>query len=129
MELIGILSNKLPIDYYPISVGSSSTIWDVILLEMIPGEWQKCIGIEVKSTTSGVFYLSKQKEQSEFYKEKLNEYGMVTCYAMRLVKQRPGVKIIKEELWRFFWLDDTDVKMVWVDGMTLDEFIEEIIQS
>ena len=96
---------------------------------MIPGEWQKCIGIEVKSTTSGVFYLSKQKEQSEFYKEKLNEYGMVTCYAMRLVKQRPGVKIIKEELWRFFWLDDTDVKMVWVDGMTLDEFIEEIIQS
>ena len=127
MELIGILLDKLPSDYYPISVGSSSPIWDVILVEMIPEEWQKCIGIEVKSTTSGKFYFSHQKEQSGFYREKLVEYGMVTCYAMRLVKK--GVKIIKEELWRFFWMNDTDKKIVWEDGMTLDEFIEEIIQS
>ena len=127
MELIKMLSEKLPSDYHLISVGSSSTIWDVILLEMIPGKWQKCMGIEVKSTIDGIFYFSYQKEQSEFYKEKLNEYGMVTCYAMRLVKQRPGVKIIKEEHWRFFWLNDTDVKIVWSDGMTLGEFIEEII--
>lgn len=128
MELIKILSEKLPSDYYPISVGSSSTIWDVILLEMIPGKWQKCMGIEVKSTTDGKFYFSYQKEQSEFYKKKLNEYGMVTCYAMRLIKQRPGVKIIKEEQWRFFWLNDADVKIVWADGMTIGEFCSGLIQ-
>lgn len=123
MGLIRILSDKLPSDYYPISVGSSSPIWDVILLKIVPGKWQECMGIEVKSTTGGVFYFSNQKEQSEFYKEKLNEYGMVTCYAMRLVKRHHGVKIIEEELWRFFWLDDTDIKIVWEDGMTLGEFI------
>lgn len=127
MELIGILSDKLPGDYHPISVGSSSPIWDVILVEMVPGKWQGCMGIEVKSTINGIFYFSHQKEQSGFYREKLAEYGMVTCYAMRLVKK--GVKIIKEELWRFFWMNDTDKKIVWEDGMTLDEFIEEITQS
>lgn len=129
MGLIRILLDKLPSDCYPISVGSSSPIWDVILLRMIPGEWQECMGIEVKSTTGGVFYFSNQKEQSGFYREKLTEYGMVTCYAMRLVKRHHGVKIIEEELWRFFWMNDTDKKIVWKDGMTLDEFIEEIIQS
>lgn len=122
MGLIRILSKILPTDYYLISVGSSSTIWDVILLEMIPGKWQKCIGIEVKSLAGGVFYFSNQKEQSEFYKEKLIDHGMVTCYAMRLVKS--GIKIVEEERWRFFWLNNTDVKIVWADGMTLDEFID-----
>ena len=127
MELIKILSEKLPSDYYPISVGSSSPIWDVILLKMIPGRWQKCVGIEVKSTSDGIFYFSNQKEQSEFYREKLSEHGMITCYAMRLVKQRPGIKIIKKEQWRFFWMNDSDKKIVWEDGATLDEFIEGIV--
>ena len=122
MELIKILSEKLPSDYYPISVGSSSPIWDVILLKMIPGLWQGCMGIEVKSVNSGVYYFSNQKEQSDFYREKLDEYGMITCYAMRLVKQRPGVKIIKEEWWRFFWLNDANKKIIWEDGMTIGEF-------
>ena len=127
MELIKILSNKLPSDYYPISVGSSSPIWDVILLEMIPGKWQMCMGIEVKSTIDGKFYFSDQREQSGFYREKLAEYGMITCYAMRLVKQRPGVKIIKEKQWRFFWLNDTDKKIVWEDGITIGEFCSGLI--
>lgn len=96
---------------------------------MIPGEWQKCMGIEVKSTSNGIFYLSKQKEQSDFYNDQFDAFGMVTCYAMRLVKQRPGVKIIEEEWWRFFWLYDIDKKIVWKDGMMLDEFIEEIVRS
>ena len=129
MELIGILSKKLPSDYYPISVGSSSPIWDVILLRMVPGLWQGCVGIEVKSVASGVYYLSKQKEQSDFYKEKLDEYGMITCYAMRLVKQRPGVKIIKEEQWRFFMRIGTDKKIVWKNGITIGEFCSGLIQE
>ena len=127
MELIRILSKVLPTDYYPISVGSSSPIWDVILLKMIPGVWQKCIGIEVKSTSKGVFYLSHQKDQSDFYNNQFDAFGMVTCYAMRLVK-KTGKKIVEEECWRFFWLYDIDKKIVWEDGMKLDEFIEEIIR-
>ncbi len=124
MELIGILSDKLPSDYCPISVGSSSPIWDIILLEMVPGKWQKCMGIEVKSTSRGVFYLSSQKEQSDFYKDRFDEFGMVTCYALRVVK---GKRITEEERWRFFWLYDVDTKIVWADGMTLGEFIRYII--
>ncbi len=128
MKLIGILSDELPTDYYPISVGSSSPIWDVILLKMIPGIWQKCVGIEVKSTSKGVFYLSHQKEQSDFYNNQFNAFGMMTCYAMRLVKQRPGVKIIEKDCWRFFWLYEIDKKIIWEDGMMLDDFIEEILR-
>ena len=128
MKLIEILSKELPSDYYPISIGSSSPIWDVILLKLIPGIWQKCIGIEVKSTSNGIFYLSKQKEQSDFYNDQFQAFGSVTCYAMRLVKQRPGVKIIEKDCWRFFWIYDIDKKIVWKDGMDLDEFIEDIMR-
>ena len=127
MGLIKVLSNELPTDFYPLSVGSSSPIWDVILIKMIPGIWQKCIGIEVKSTSKGVFYLSKQKEQSDFYNNQLDAFGMVTCYAMRMVK-KTGKKIVEEECWRFFWLHEIDKKIVWEDGMELNEFIIQIMR-